>query len=136
MGRYLKRKKKDKNLNSWLLMILNMVATIVKVGIDQAIFSPTILAVFMGGISMLEGRTLMETKEKFQRGYFNGLMNSYCYWPFVNLFTFALIPVHYRPIVNSCFGIAWNAYLSHLNQVSLHSLKLSQSTLIPSTNKI
>lgn len=103
-------------------------ATIVRVGIDQAVFSPTILAVFMGGISILEGRSVSEIKEKFQKSYVNGLMNSYCYWPFVNLFTFALIPVHYRPIVNSGFGIAWNAYLSHLNQKSLHALKLSSAS--------
>lgn len=98
------------------------IATIVRVGIDQAFFSPAILAIFMGGISVLEGRNLAEIKEKFHKSYFNGLMNSYCYWPFVNMFTFAFIPVHYRPIVNSGFGIAWNTYLSHLNQKSLQSL--------------
>ncbi|KAG2236189.1 hypothetical protein BDF21DRAFT_423996 [Thamnidium elegans] len=110
-------------------------ATIVRVGIDQAFFSPAILACFMGGISILEGRTVQETKEKFEKSYFNGLMNSYCYWPFVNLFTFALIPIHYRPIVNSSFGIAWNAYLSHLNQKSIQALK-SSPTFIQSANKI
>lgn len=107
-------------------------ATIVRVGIDQAFFSPTILAIFMGGISVLEGRNMAEIKEKFHKSYFNGLMNSYCYWPFVNMFTFAFIPVHYRPIVNSGFGIAWNTYLSHLNQKSLqslHALTASSPTL-------
>lgn len=72
----------------------------------------------MGGISVLEGRTMTEIKQKFENSYYNGLMNSYCYWPFVNMFTFAIIPVHYRPIVGSCFGIAWNSYLSHMNQIS------------------
>lgn len=104
--------------------------------IDQAVFSPTILAVFMGGISILEGRSVSEIKEKFHKSYFNGLMNSYCYWPFVNAFTFALIPVHYRPIVNSGFGIAWNAYLSHLNQKSLHDLKSAQAPSINNNNNL
>ncbi|CEP10627.1 hypothetical protein [Parasitella parasitica] len=103
-------------------------ATFVRVGIDQAVFSPAILAIFMGGISILEGRTLTEIKMKFENSYFKGLMNAYCYWPFVNIFTFSLIPVHYRPIVNSCFGIAWNSYLSHMNQKSLQSLKLTTNS--------
>jgi protein Mpv17 len=90
----------------------------VKTALDQAFFSPAILAIFMGGISVLEGRSMDEIKQKFQNSYSNGLINSYCYWPFVNMFTFAIIPVHYRPIVNSCFGIGWNSYLSHMNQKS------------------
>jgi protein Mpv17 len=81
----------------------------------------------MGGISILEGRTLSEIKMKFENSYFKGLMNAYCYWPFVNIFTFSLIPIHYRPIVNSCFGIAWNSYLSHMNQKSLQLLHLTNS---------
>jgi protein Mpv17 len=40
------------------------------------------------------------------------------------MFTFAFIPVHFRPIVNSGFGIAWNTYLSNLNQKSLRNLHL------------
>ncbi|KAL7308716.1 Protein required for ethanol metabolism, variant 2 [Mucor circinelloides] len=121
-------------VGSWFGFINNAVkiqnkwaATFVRVGIDQAVFSPAILAMFMGGISILEGRTLNEIKMKFENSYFNGLMNAYCYWPFVNIFTFSMIPIHYRPIVNSCFGVAWNSYLSHMNQKSLQSLKLVNS---------
>ncbi|CAO3606650.1 unnamed protein product [Mucor fragilis] len=133
-------------VGSWFGFINNAVkiknkwaATFVRVGIDQAVFSPAILAIFMGGISILEGRTVNEIKMKFENSYFKGLMNAYCYWPFVNIFTFSMIPIHYRPIVNSCFGIAWNSYLSHMNQKSLQSLKLinpdstqhTSSTTIP-----
>ncbi|KAI8642174.1 hypothetical protein BD408DRAFT_344700 [Parasitella parasitica] len=122
-------------VGSWFGFINNAVkiknkwaATFVRVGIDQALFSPAILAIFMSGISILEGRTLTEIKMKFENSYFKGLMNAYCYWPFVNIFTFSLIPIHYRPIVNSCFGIAWNSYLSHMNQKSLQPLKVTNST--------
>jgi protein Mpv17 len=100
----------------------------VKVGLDQVFFAPTILALFMGGISVLEGRNLTEIKQKFENSYYNGLMNSYRYWPFVNMFTFAIIPVHYRPIVGSCFGIGWNSYLSHMNQKSGNALHSTQHT--------
>lgn len=105
-------------------------ATGTRVLVDQTFFSPTILAVFMGGISILEGRTIPEIKEKFHESYYNGLMNSYRYWPFVSLFVFAIIPLHYRPIVNSGFGIIWNAYLSHLNQESLQALKSAHPSII------
>ncbi|KAI8885558.1 hypothetical protein K501DRAFT_179603 [Backusella circina FSU 941] len=100
------------------------IATIVRVGIDQLFFSPTILAVFMGGISILEGKSISDIKQKYQKSYFEGLKNSYCFWPFVNLFTFSFIPIYYRPIVNSCFGIVWNSYLSHMNQKSNRAIHL------------
>ncbi|KAI7903735.1 uncharacterized protein BX663DRAFT_471764 [Cokeromyces recurvatus] len=102
-------------------------ATIVRVGIDQLFFAPTILAVFMGSISILEGRTRQEIKEKFEKSYLTGLINSYRYWPFVNMFTFAFFPVYYRPIVNNGFGLIWNSYLSYLNQTSL---SLSDSDIV------
>ncbi|KAG2206917.1 hypothetical protein INT46_009421 [Mucor plumbeus] len=130
-------------VGSWFGFINNAVkiknkwaATFVRVGIDQAVFSPSILAIFMGGISILEGRTLSEIKMKFENSYFKGLMNAYCYWPFVNIFTFSLIPIHYRPIVNSCFGIAWNSYLSHMNQKSLQLLHLTNSNNVQQTAAI
>jgi hypothetical protein len=89
----------------------------------------------MGTISILEGRTAEEIKEKYKSSYYNGLMNSYRFWPFVNLFTFAVIPVHYRPIVNSSFGILWNSYLSYLNQSATKALA-SQSTSVPQLQSI
>lgn len=117
------------------VMLKHMIATVVRVGIDQMFFSPFILAVFMGGISLLEGRNFQEIKEKYQNSYFQGLMNSYRFWPFVNIFTFSCIPLHYRPLVNGCFGIIWNSYLSHLNQKSIQALHITshlqpQSSLI------
>ncbi|KAI8967780.1 hypothetical protein BDF20DRAFT_899200 [Mycotypha africana] len=96
-------------------------ATLVRVGVDQVFFSPTILAIFMTGISILEGRSMADIKQKLEKSYVKGLMTSYQFWPFVNLFTFALIPMHYRPLVNSTAGICWNSYLSHLNQTSLQT---------------
>lgn len=113
------------------------IATIARVTVDQLVFSPFILAVFMGGISILEGRTAEEIKEKYKSSYFTGLMNAYRFWPFVNLFTFACIPVHYRPIVNSSFGLIWNSYLSHLNQKATQALQnnnASATTTATATN--
>ena len=47
------------------------------------------------------------------------LSNSYRVWPFVNLFTFTVIAAPFRPLTNSVVAIAWNAYLSYLNQNAL-----------------
>ena len=49
------------------------------------------------------------------------LSNSYRVWPFVNLFTFTMIAAPFRPLTNSVVAIAWNAYLSYLNQNALKS---------------
>ncbi|KAI8077738.1 uncharacterized protein BX664DRAFT_343373 [Halteromyces radiatus] len=97
-------------------------AALARTALDQIMFTPVILSCFMGGISILERRSLNEIKEKFETSYFKGLMNAYRFWPFANLFVFSMVPLMYRPLVNGTFAIGWNSYLSYLNQNALEQL--------------
>ncbi|KAI8148106.1 hypothetical protein BJV82DRAFT_664435 [Fennellomyces sp. T-0311] len=92
---------------------------LVRLAIDQAVFPPTLNAVFLTSISLLEGRTFAEIKEKFRTSYLAALSGSYRIWPFVNLVSFLYIPAPYRPFANNAVAIGWNAYLSYLNQKAL-----------------
>lgn len=44
-------------------------ATMVRLAIDQTVFTPTIVAAFLGTMSILEGRSLEQIKEKFATVY-------------------------------------------------------------------
>ncbi|ORX51628.1 hypothetical protein DM01DRAFT_1337132 [Hesseltinella vesiculosa] len=92
---------------------------IARTAFDVVFFTPTILAIFMTGISVLEGRNGQQIREKFETSYTKGLYNAYHFWPFASLFTQSCIPLIYRPMISSFFSIGWNSYLSYLNQKSL-----------------
>ncbi|KAI8338576.1 integral membrane protein mpv17 pmp22 family [Chlamydoabsidia padenii] len=94
-------------------------AALARTAMDQILFTPVILGCFMGGISVLERRSLAEIQEKFETSYWKGLTNAYRFWPFANLLVFSMVPFMYRPLVNGTFAIGWNSYLSYLNQTSL-----------------
>ncbi|SAM08313.1 hypothetical protein [Absidia glauca] len=99
-------------------------AAVARTAMDQILFTPIILGCFMGGISLLERRSMVEIQEKFQTSYLTGLTNAYRFWPFANLFVFSVVPFMYRPLVNSTFAIGWNSYLSYLNQTTNQKLPL------------
>ncbi|KAI9251439.1 hypothetical protein BDA99DRAFT_521868 [Phascolomyces articulosus] len=113
-------------IGSWLTFLNNAIkiqhrvkGALVKLAIDQAVVPPSINAVFLTSISLLEGRNLPEIKEKFRTSYFAALSNSYQLWPFVNFVSFIFINPAYRPLTNSVISVGWNAYLSYLNQTAL-----------------
>ncbi|KAI8068257.1 hypothetical protein BC940DRAFT_299532 [Gongronella butleri] len=100
---------------------------------DIFLFTPTILAIFMTGISVLEGRNVDQIREKFDTSYVQGVYNAYHFWPFASLFTQAFVPMLYRPMVNSCFSITWNSYLSYFNQQSLDAINKSKAAAASTT---
>ncbi|ORZ15200.1 hypothetical protein BCR42DRAFT_376287 [Absidia repens] len=107
-------------------------AALTRTAMDQVLFTPVILGCFMGGISLLERRSMDEIHEKFQTSYVQGLTNAYRFWPFANLFVFSVVPMMYRPLVNSTFAIGWNSYLSYLNQAT--NQQLQHHTMSPDNN--
>jgi protein Mpv17 len=82
---------------------------------DQAIFAPIGLANFFIIMGKLEGKTFTDIKEKFNRNYFTALISNYALWPASQFINFSLIPLYYQVPFASCVGIAWNTYLSWLN---------------------
>ncbi|KAI9495901.1 hypothetical protein BDB00DRAFT_810881 [Zychaea mexicana] len=128
-------------VGSWFTFLNNAIkiqhrvkGALVRLAIDQTCFTPTLNAVFLTSISLLEGRSFAEIREKFRTSYFTAVCNSYRLWPFVNLFGFLFIHPPYRPLTNSVIAIGWNAYLSYLNQQALKTSADGAPALAASNN--
>ncbi|KAI8369449.1 uncharacterized protein BYT42DRAFT_584517 [Radiomyces spectabilis] len=104
-------------------------AAFARLALDQIFFTPTILAMYMGCVSVLEGRNFAQIQNKFRNSYLDGLSTAYHFWPFANMFVFAVVPMQFRPLINSGFGVGWNTYLSYLNQQSLKQPNLEASDI-------
>ncbi|KAG0251431.1 hypothetical protein DFQ27_008769 [Actinomortierella ambigua] len=82
---------------------------------DQVLFAPVGLAMLFTGLTVLEGGGVREVKEKLSESYPTALKANYTIWPVVQLVNFSIMPLQFRLPFVSVVGIAWNAYLSLVN---------------------
>jgi protein Mpv17 len=85
---------------------------------DQALFAPMSLCLFFSVMGFVETKSVEGVKEKFRDAYSPALKANYQLWPLVQLVNFKFTPLPYRLPVVSTVGIAWNSYLSWLNNAS------------------
>ena len=86
-----------------------------RVGMDQGLFAPTFIGVFLSSMAVLEGGSV---KDKLDKSYVPALTANYMIWPFVQLVNFKFVPLHHRVLFVNVVSIAWNCYLSFLNSSS------------------
>ena len=86
-----------------------------RVGMDQGLFAPTFIGIFLSSMAVLEGGSV---KDKLDRSYVPALTANYMIWPFVQLVNFKFVPLHHRVLFVNVISIAWNCYLSFLNSSS------------------
>lgn len=92
MGGHMKKKKKavfGPAATTWFKILQQRVnlksatATIAaRVAVDQGLFAPTFIGIFLSSMAVLEGGS---PKEKLQKNYFNALTANYMLWPFVQM---------------------------------------------------
>ncbi|KXN73892.1 hypothetical protein CONCODRAFT_77145 [Conidiobolus coronatus NRRL 28638] len=102
-----------------------------RVLVDQTIFAPLAIANFFVIMGKLEGKTFTDIKEKFNRQYFTALFSNYTLWPASQFINFSLIPLYYQVPFASCVGIAWNTYLSWLNNKDNQQPIQQQAQILP-----
>lgn len=87
-----------------------------KVFIDQAIGSPVFNTVFFASQSLLQGKSLGETKDILVKRVPDMLKLHYCFWPWIHCVNFAFVPLHVRVPVQNLFQTGWMAFLSNKNK--------------------
>ncbi|KAF9133983.1 hypothetical protein BGW39_008470 [Mortierella sp. 14UC] len=86
-----------------------------RVAADQILFAPVGLAMLFTGLTVLEGGSLQQIKDKLNNTFVPTLKANYMVWPMVQLVNFSVMPLQLRLPFVSVVGIAWNAYLSLVN---------------------
>ncbi|KAH6632428.1 hypothetical protein F5144DRAFT_593200 [Chaetomium tenue] len=93
-----------------------------KVVVNQICFTPVFNTYFFGMQALLSGATLPETWERITKTVPISCLNSCKLWPAVTAFTFAFIPLEYRPVFGGVIAVGWQTYLSYLNRRAEQSM--------------
>lgn len=83
-----------------------------RVAMDQGLFAPCAIGVFLSSMAVMEGGSV---GEKLDKNYVNALSTNYMVWPFVQAVNFKFVPLHHRVLFVNIISIGWNCYLSFLN---------------------
>lgn len=89
--------------------------TIIKVGMDQFIFTPFIaIPMYYGVMTILNQSTnpWPEIKHKIYTNFWPTLTTNWMIWPLVQLLNFSIIPVRFNLLLVNIVSIVWNCYLS------------------------
>ncbi|KAF2424951.1 hypothetical protein EJ08DRAFT_689476 [Tothia fuscella] len=86
--------------------------TLARVALDQLVFTPTNLFVFLSSMAIMEGTS---PKEKLNSTYGIAITKNWLIWPWVQLVNFKLVPLEHRVLVVNVVALGWNCYLSYLN---------------------
>jgi protein Mpv17 len=89
---------------------------VVKVLVNQIVFTPIFNSYFFGMQSALSGAGLSEIVERIKNTVPTSWKNSWKLWPVVTAFSFAFVRVELRGLFAGVIAIGWQTYLSILNQ--------------------
>ncbi|KZS96155.1 hypothetical protein SISNIDRAFT_451852 [Sistotremastrum niveocremeum HHB9708] len=94
---------------------VSMSALAKRVFFDQTVMAPIGIAMFLGSMGVMEGRSNSQLREKYSSLFFPALLANWKVWPAAQLINFRYMPLPYRvPFSQSC-GVFWTLYLSLLN---------------------
>lgn len=83
-----------------------------RVALDQGVFAPVAIGMFLSSMAVLEGG---DVGEKLDKNYKSALTTNYMVWPFVQAVNFKFVPLDHRVLFVNVISIGWNCYLSALN---------------------
>ncbi|KAF7982073.1 hypothetical protein HWV62_30372 [Athelia sp. TMB] len=86
-----------------------------RVAMDQLVMAPAGIAVFIGSMGIMEGRSPAQIQQKVGDIYLPALTANWKVWPIAQLINFRYMPLAYRVPFQSTCGVFWTLYLSILN---------------------
>lgn len=111
-------------IRSWYLVMEKMVkfqggkAALTKMLLDQGLFAPCFLAVFVSVASSLQGLGVTEIRENLASNYTDILVTNWKIWPATQLVNFYFTPFQHRILVVNIVALFWNTYLASKTNVS------------------
>ncbi|KAI4389875.1 hypothetical protein MLD38_002049 [Melastoma candidum] len=92
----------------------DLVTTLKKIFLGQAIFGPINTSVFFSYNAALQGEDFGSIVARLRRDLLPTMRNSVAFWPACDFLTFKFVPVHLQPLVNSSFAYVWTVYLTYM----------------------
>lgn len=83
-----------------------------RVAVDQLVFAPTNLFVFLSSMAIMEGSS---PKDKLASTYTTAIQKNWMVWPAVQAVNFKLVPLEHRVLLVNVLSIGWNCYLSYVS---------------------
>ncbi|RDX44059.1 hypothetical protein K466DRAFT_437780, partial [Polyporus arcularius HHB13444] len=108
-------------LTKWLQFLNRMQfasptkAVAYKVYLDQFVFTPGVVAMFFGSLTLLEGKSVTDAKERISDAYVPTLLRNWGVFIPTQVVNFAIVPPHMRFVTVGVVSLFWNAYLSSVN---------------------
>ncbi|KZT63818.1 hypothetical protein DAEQUDRAFT_86670 [Daedalea quercina L-15889] len=86
-----------------------------KVCLDQFVYGPAIIATYFTAMTLMEGKTVVDAKERLTTAYPPAVLRSYSVFVPTQILSFSLVPAQYRFFVVTTVSPFWNIYLSAVN---------------------
>lgn len=114
-------------IRSWYMVLEKIVkfqgpkAALSKMALDQALFAPSFLVVFVTAASTLQGLSLQDIKKNLDDNYVDIVLTNWKIWPATQMLNFYLVPVQHRILVVNIVALFWNSYLASKTNVDSKS---------------
>nr|XP_043629548.1 PXMP2/4 family protein 3-like [Erigeron canadensis] len=102
------------NFVSRVLPKQDMINTLKKMFMGQAIFGPIMTATFFSVNAALQGEKGNEIVARLKRDMLPTMINNVIYWPLCDFITFRFVPVHLQPLASNSFSYVWTIYITYM----------------------
>lgn len=90
-----------------------------KVFLDTTVAGPCFLTIYFCGTALAEGKSFSESWNVLKSAFIPVYTADICYWPLMQAINFYIIPSRYRVLAISICQVAWNSFLSFMNNIQL-----------------
>lgn len=102
------------NYMSKILPRRDMLTTLKKILLGQAVYGPANIAVFFSYNAALQGESSDEITARLKRDLLPTMKTGLLFWPICDFATYKFMPVHLQPLVNSTCAYVWTIYLTFM----------------------
>ncbi|ORX35377.1 hypothetical protein BD324DRAFT_93969 [Kockovaella imperatae] len=96
---------------------------IARLCLDFSLWSPFVVFWFTTTMSLLEGKSLDQIRQKFELQFFPTWGRAVCVFGPAQVINLTLVPFHHRNFVLQSVGLTWNVYLSWVNNKNNRTLQ-------------
>lgn len=101
-----------------------MKSAIQKVLLEQVTFGPFSMGTFFVIMPLWEGKKWAEVEQQFSDKFCQSYKVALCYWPFVQLVNFKMVPQKNRVAFVSIFSLFWWCFLAKMNKARIEENEL------------